>query len=70
MKQKLLNSIRLRAMMLVAVMCAAFAGQAWGETATITFASNSGGDSSSALTTSNFVANGIASSDAAFGTIS
>lgn len=29
MKQKLLNSIRLRAMMLVAVMCAAFAGQAW-----------------------------------------
>ncbi len=32
MKQKLLNSIRLRAMMLVALMCAAFAGQAWGDT--------------------------------------
>ena len=34
MKQKLLNSIRLRAMMLVAVMCAAFAGQAWADTYT------------------------------------
>ena len=39
MKQKLLNSIRLRAMMLVAVMCAAFAGQAWGDE-TITWAIN------------------------------
>ena len=35
MKQKLLNSIRLRAMMLVAVMCAAFAGQAWADDETI-----------------------------------
>ena len=41
MKQKLLNSIRLRAMMLVAVMCAAFAGQAWGETETLTFVQTS-----------------------------
>ena len=39
MKQKLLNSIRLRAMMLVAVMCAAFAGQAWADTYTWTTAS-------------------------------
>ena len=35
MKQKLLNSIRLRAMMLVAVLCTAFAGQAWGQTAAV-----------------------------------
>ena len=43
----------------------------WGETATITFANQASGssDASSAYTTSNFVTNGIASSDAAFGTI-
>ena len=42
MKQKLLNSIRLRAMMLVAVMCAAFAGQAWATdtTGTLTLSSS------------------------------
>ncbi|MBE6255229.1 MAG: hypothetical protein E7105_06920 [Prevotella sp.] len=32
MKQKLLNSIRLRVWMLVAVLCTAFAGQAWADT--------------------------------------
>ena len=36
MKQKLLNSIRLRAMMLVAVLCTAFAGQAWADEVTLT----------------------------------
>ena len=37
MKQKLLNSLRLRATLLVALMCTAFAGQAWGDDITYTF---------------------------------
>ena len=43
----------------------------WGETAIITFANQTSGtnDGSAAYTTSNFVSNGIASSDDAFGTI-
>ena len=43
----------------------------WGETAIITFANQTSGtsDGSAAYTTSNFVSTGIASSDAAFGTI-
>ena len=46
-------------------------GNAWAETATITFKNQSSGtsDGSAAYTTSNFVSSGIASSDAAFGTI-
>ena len=46
-------------------------GNAWAETATITFKNQSSGtsDGSTAYTTSNFVSSGIASSDAAFGTI-
>ena len=45
MKQKLLNSIRLRAMMLVAVMCAAFAGQAWATDVTFTPGTDTGATS-------------------------
>ncbi len=41
MKQKLLNSIKLRAMMLVAVMCAVFTGSAWATDITYTFTSKS-----------------------------
>ena len=41
MKQKLLNSIRLRVMMLVALLCATFTGTAWGETETLTFVQTS-----------------------------
>ena len=48
MKQKLLNSIRLRALMLVAVLCAAFAGQAWGQA--VTLYSESFGDNGSSNT--------------------
>ena len=46
-------------------------GNAWAETATITFKNQSSGtsDGSSAYTISNFVSSGIASSDDAFGTI-
>lgn len=46
-------------------------GNAWAETATITFKNQSSGtsDGSTAYTISNFVSSGIASSDAAFGTI-
>ena len=46
-------------------------GNAWAETATITFKNQSSGtsDGSAAYTISNFVSSGIASSDAAFGTI-
>ena len=36
MKQKLLNSIRLRVMMLVALLCATFTGTAWGDEVTLT----------------------------------
>ena len=36
MKQKLLNNFRLRAVMLVAMMCAAFTG-AWADESTLTF---------------------------------
>ena len=43
MKQKLLNSIRLRVCMLVAILCATFAGQAWGDTSTLTFTAACGG---------------------------
>lgn len=61
------------ALMLLTII--ASTGRMWGQnnantTATITFANqSSGGDSSTAYTTSNFVSTGIASSDAAFGTI-
>ena len=41
MKQKLLNSVRLRAAMLVAILCAPFSGTAWGETKTATLNLNS-----------------------------
>ena len=53
------------------LLCALIVGSsyAWGDEATITFANTNGNDSSSELTTSNFVENGITSSDAAFGTI-
>lgn len=46
-------------------------GNLWADTATITFASQTSGsgDSSTALTTSNFVSAGISSSSVAFGTI-
>jgi len=43
MKQKLLNSFKLRALMLVAILCAAFTGTAWGETATLVSGSGSSG---------------------------
>ena len=36
MKQKLLSSLRLRIALVVAVMCAAFAGQAWADKVTLT----------------------------------
>ena len=36
MKQKLLNSFRLKATLLVAVLCALFTGTAWGDTSTVT----------------------------------
>ena len=45
MKQKLLNSIKLRAMMLVALLCTAFAGQAWGDTETFTAGTDKGSTS-------------------------
>ena len=54
------------------LLCALIVGSsAWADTATITFASQTSGtsDGSSALTASNFVTDGIASSATAFGTI-
>ena len=55
------------------LLCALVAGSSsvWADTATITFASQTSGtnDGNTAYTTSTFVSNGIASSDAAFGTI-
>ena len=44
MKQKLLNSIRLRVWMLVAILCAAFAGQAWADTKTEGFEGKTAGN--------------------------
>jgi hypothetical protein len=54
------------------LLCALIVGtsSSWADTATITFSNTDGDDSSTALTTSNFVSSGIASSSAAFGTIS
>lgn len=55
----------------VFAMLALGVGNAWAETATITFKNQSSGtsDGNTAYTISNFVSSGIASSDAAFGTI-
>ena len=65
MKKLLLKSMLLLCALVVGSM------NGWANTATITFASQTSGtsDGSSAYTTSNFVSNGIASSSAAFGTI-
>ena len=41
MKQKLLNSFKLRALMLVAILCATFTGTAWGETVSFIFTGGS-----------------------------
>lgn len=58
---------------LMLLLCAIIVGSssAWADEATITFASQTSGtsDGSNAYSTSNFVSNGISSSDAAFGTI-
>ena len=66
MKHKLLTKL----LTLVLLTLGGVINSAWADTATITFTSSSGSDSSTALTTSNFVSSGIESSDAAFGTIS
>jgi hypothetical protein len=65
MKKLLLKSMLLLCALIVGSQCG------WADTATITFKSQASGtsDGSTAYTTSNFVSNGIASSDAAFGTI-
>ena len=41
MKQKLLNNFKLRALMLVAILCATFTGTAWGETVSFIFTGGS-----------------------------